>query len=82
MIHRILPFYPSSPIAHHRGRLILASILFLGLWFPCYGQFPSHAAEKPDQGGIVARAGHEGMPDFDIHYQSSYIVAQPIGPIY
>ena len=27
-------------------------------------------------------AVHESMPDFDIHYESSYIAAQPVGPIY
>src|SRR5262250_3603172 len=43
---------------------------------------PLHAAEQPDRGGTIVWAVHEGMPDFDIHYQGTYIAAQPIGPIY
>src|SRR5262245_27626586 len=40
------------------------------------------AAELPTKGGTIVWAVHEGMPDFDIHYQGTYIAAQPIGPIY
>jgi peptide/nickel transport system substrate-binding protein len=40
------------------------------------------AAEARDRGGTIIWAVHEGMPDFDIHYQGTYIAAQPIGPIY
>jgi peptide/nickel transport system substrate-binding protein len=40
------------------------------------------AAEQRDKGGTIIWAVHEGMPDFDIHYQGTYIAAQPIGPIY
>ena len=40
------------------------------------------AAEPPSKGGTIIWAVHEGMPDFDIHYQGTYIAAQPIGPIY
>src|SRR4029434_2383811 len=40
------------------------------------------AAEQPSKGGTIVWAVHEGMPDFDIHYQGTYIAAQPIGPIY
>jgi peptide/nickel transport system substrate-binding protein len=43
---------------------------------------PLHAAEPPGKGGTIVWAVHEGMPDFDIHYQGTYIAAQPIGPIY
>ena len=43
---------------------------------------PVYAVEQPEQGGIIIWAVHESMPDFDIHYESSYIAAQPIGPIY
>src|SRR5262249_14548558 len=45
-------------------------------------QAPLHAAEQPSRGGTIVWAVHEGMPDFDIHYQGTYIAAQPIGPIY
>src|SRR5215831_6613256 len=41
-----------------------------------------HAADQPAKGGTILWAVHEGMPDFDIHYQGTYIAAQPIGPIY
>jgi ABC-type transport system substrate-binding protein len=40
------------------------------------------AAGQPSKGGTIVWAVHEGMPDFDIHYQGTYIAAQPIGPIY
>jgi peptide/nickel transport system substrate-binding protein len=40
------------------------------------------ASEQPSKGGTIVWAVHEGMPDFDIHYQGTYIAAQPIGPIY
>ena len=40
------------------------------------------AAESPDKGGTIIWAVHEGMPSFDIHYEGSYIAAQPIGPLY
>jgi peptide/nickel transport system substrate-binding protein len=43
---------------------------------------PLHAADQPVKGGTILWAVHEGMPDFDIHYQGTYIAAQPIGPIY
>src|SRR5215470_2551618 len=40
------------------------------------------AAEQPDSGGTIVWAVHEGMPDFDIHYTGSYVLAQPVGPLY
>ena len=40
------------------------------------------AAESHDKGGTIIWAVHEGMPDFDIHFQTTYIAAQPVGPIY
>ena len=33
------------------------------------------AAEQPSKGGTIIWAVHEGMPDFDIHYQT-----EPISP--
>src|SRR5262249_24414646 len=41
-----------------------------------------HAADQPSKGGTIVWAVHEGMPDFDIHYQNTYIAAQPIGRLY
>ncbi len=40
------------------------------------------AAEQPDRGGTIIWAVHEGMPSFDIHAEGSYILAQPVGPLY
>jgi peptide/nickel transport system substrate-binding protein len=40
------------------------------------------AAESPDRGGTVIWAVHETMPHFDIHGDGSYILAQPVGPLY
>ena len=60
----------------------LALMLAAGLGLASLGYSDVHAAEKPDKGGIIIWAVHESMPDFDTHYESSYIAAQPIGPIY
>jgi len=40
------------------------------------------AAEPSDKGGTIVWAVHEGMPSFDIHMEGSYILAQPVGPLY
>jgi peptide/nickel transport system substrate-binding protein len=40
------------------------------------------AATSPDRGGTIVWAVHESMPSFDLHYETSYIVAQPLGPLY
>jgi peptide/nickel transport system substrate-binding protein len=40
------------------------------------------AAEPHDRGGTIIWAVHEGMPHFDIHVDGSYILAQPVGPLY
>jgi peptide/nickel transport system substrate-binding protein len=43
---------------------------------------PVVAAEPPDKGGSILWAVHESMPHFDIHADGSYILAQPVGPLY
>jgi len=43
---------------------------------------PVYAAEQSDKGGTIVWAVHEGMPSFDIHMEGSYILAQPVGPLY
>jgi peptide/nickel transport system substrate-binding protein len=77
-------------IAHDGGRRLglrlvglfaLAGMLALGLGFIPLGS-AVHAGEQPQKGGIIVWAVHESMPDFDIHYEATYIAAQPIGPIY
>jgi peptide/nickel transport system substrate-binding protein len=40
------------------------------------------AAEQTDRGGTITWAVHESMPHFDIHGDGSYILAQPVGPLY
>ena len=40
------------------------------------------AAEPPARGGTIVWAVHESMPSFDLHYDNSYIVGQPLGPLY
>src|ERR1043166_7947456 len=61
------------------GRALMLAVVF-GLVVAL--QAPLDAAEQPSQGGTIVWAVHEGMPDFDIHYQGTYIAAQPIGPLY
>jgi peptide/nickel transport system substrate-binding protein len=58
----------------------LRCALGLGLLF--FTASPLFSAEKPDKGGIIVWAVHESMPSFDLHYDTSYIVAQPIAPIF
>src|SRR5262250_1787324 len=69
-------------VLRHAGRsgrmLVLAAVVGLILAW----QAPLHAADQPSKGGTIVWAVHEGMPDFDIHYQNTYIAAQPIGPLY
>jgi peptide/nickel transport system substrate-binding protein len=40
------------------------------------------AAEQPGRGGTIAWAVHESMPHFDIQADGTYIIAQPVGPLY
>ena len=51
------------------GRL-LALLVVLGFVLALHT--PVHAAEPPSKGGTIVWAVHEGMPDFDIHYQGTY----------
>ncbi|MBM3223215.1 MAG: hypothetical protein FJZ47_05340 [Candidatus Tectomicrobia bacterium] len=60
-----------------RGLLGLLSVaLALGT------QAPPSGATEPNKGGTIIYAVHEGMPTFDIHDETTYIAAQPIGPLY
>jgi peptide/nickel transport system substrate-binding protein len=70
----------SAPLYAWLWKLTLLFLVVLG--YVLGDSAPAGAAEQPDRGGTIVWAVHEGMPDFDIHYQGSYIVAQPIGPIY
>src|SRR5262245_60542949 len=63
-----------------RGVLLVMLVMVWGPLLAAHGRVL--AAEARDKGGTIIWAVHEGMPDFDIHYQNTYIAAQPIGPIY
>src|SRR5262252_2834744 len=67
------------PGAWRSGHL-LGLLVMLGLVVTWYAPLP--AAEPPDGGGTIVWAVHESMPSFDLHYDNSYIVSQPIGPLY
>ena len=58
----------------------LGLLVMIGLVVTWYAPLP--AVEPPDRGGTVVWAVHESMPSFDLHYDNSYIVSQPIGPLY
>jgi peptide/nickel transport system substrate-binding protein len=70
----------SAPLYVWLWRLRLLFLVLLGCTLA--DNTPVGAAEQPSKGGTIVWAVHEGMPDFDIHYQGTYIAAQPIGPIY
>ena len=61
-------------------RLTLLFLVVLG--YTLGDDTPVGAAEQPDRGGTIVWAVHEGMPHFDIHAEGSYILAQPVGPLY
>ena len=63
-----------------RGGHALGLLVMIGLVVTWYAPLP--AAEPPDRGGTIVWAVHESMPSFDLHYDNSYIVSQPIGPLY
>ena len=66
----------------HGGRWGLAMVLLI-LWGLILADHTAGlAAESPDKGGTIIWAVHEGMPHFDIHVEGSYILAQPVGPLY
>src|SRR5437899_5895024 len=59
------------------------TLLFLVVWGYTLGDDAAVGAdEQPSNGGTIVCAVHEGMPSFDIHYEGSYVAAQPIGPLY
>ena len=79
----IFPPQRSQPcILGNRGRAGRTLVLAVVVGLIVALQMPLDAAEQPSKGGTIIWAVHEGMPDFDIHYQGTYIAAQPIGPIY
>src|SRR5262245_53739787 len=80
---RMFPPQGSQPcILGNTGRSGRTLMLAVVVGFIVALQAPLDAAEQPSKGGTIIWAVHEGMPDFDIHYQGTYIAAQPIGPLY
>src|SRR5215813_4542080 len=80
---RIFPPQRSQPcILGNRGGAGRTLVLAVVVGLIAALQMPLDAAEQPSKGGTIIWAVHEGMPDFDIHYQGTYIAAQPIGPLY
>ena len=75
-------------LSHHRVQRLsvcllglsgLVFVLALGLGLLLFSDAPLFAAENAgSQGGILVWAVHESMPSFDLHYDTSYVVAQPI----
>src|SRR5215471_12983914 len=78
----VSPCYHSWHVLHGAWRCghALGLLVMIGLVVTWYAPLP--AVEPPARGGTVVWAVHESMPSFDLHYDNSYIVAQPIGPLY
>jgi peptide/nickel transport system substrate-binding protein len=69
-------------LARMPASVVLTAMLVTGLTILPGGRSSAFAAEKPDHGGTIFWAVHESMPSFDMHFDTSYILAQPVGPIY
>ena len=70
----------SVPLSIGRWRLWLLCLVVFGCLLAHDARVS--AAEQPSKGGTIVWAVHEGMPHFDIHVEGSYILAQPVGPLY
>jgi len=70
----------SMPLDAWLWRLTL--LFFVVVGYTLSTDAPVGAAEQSDRGGTIVWAVHEGMPSFDIHVEGSYILAQPVGPLY
>jgi len=65
------------------GRLLILTLgLAAALGLGPLGQARLSAAEGPDKGGTIVFAVHEYGPSFDLHYETSYIAMQGLGPLY
>src|SRR5687768_8638680 len=64
------------------GFYALGCLLTFGLGLMPWGGTTAYAGESPQKGGIVVWAVHESMPTFDMHHDTSYILAQPVAPLY
>ena len=61
---------------------VLALGLVAGLGLAPLGPSALSAADGTDKGGTIVFAVHEYGPSFDLHYETSYIAMQGLGPIY
>src|SRR5262245_21571888 len=58
--------------------IILSVMLLVGLW----AGSSALAQEKPRRGGILNAALAGDPPSLDMHQEQTFMVAQPMGPIY
>ncbi|MBM3224346.1 MAG: ABC transporter substrate-binding protein [Candidatus Tectomicrobia bacterium] len=64
------------------GRRWHARLMLLVVLGLCLTWQTALMAQQVDKGGTVIWAVHESMPHFDIHKEGSYILAQPVNPLY
>ena len=81
-MRRFLPWSSQQCVLHGAWRSGHLRALLVVLGLVLAWQAPLPAAEQPDRGGTIVWAVHEGMPSFDIHMENSYILAQPVSPLY
>ena len=58
--------------------LMLSVVLVAGLWAVPFAL----ADEKPQRGGILNAALAGDPPSLDMHQEQTFMVAQPMGPVY
>ncbi|HSF29007.1 MAG TPA: ABC transporter substrate-binding protein, partial [Candidatus Tectomicrobia bacterium] len=81
-MRRILYTRVQQSVPRLASHLTLACMLVIGLALIPLDPGALHAGEQPHKGGIIVWAVHESMPTFDTHFDTSYILAQPVGPLY
>ena len=69
-------------VPHHVWLWRLTLLCLVALGYTLGHGTPVGAADQPSKGGTIVWAVHESMPHFDIHVEGSYILAQPVGPLY
>ena len=74
--------YRNQPSLYLVVHLILACMLVMGVGLMPLHAVALHAGEQHQKDGNVIWVVHESMSSFDIHFDSSYIIAQPVGSIY
>src|SRR5262245_37554900 len=65
------------------GHLTLTYMLVMGLELMPLGSATLRAGEQPSEGWHhFVWAVHESIPTFDMHFDTSYILAHPVAPLY